>query len=77
MDERVPTRLKAPPIRKMSMDDLRARLKRFEAQYGLSSEEFYRQARAGLLSEREEYISWLGYYEAYLRLQRKQQNPQL
>ena len=53
------------------MKDLKARLNSFETKHGMSSEEFYRQARSGLLDEQEDYVAWLGYYEAYLRIGEK------
>ena len=74
MDEKSTAGPKKPRITEVSVKDLEARLHRFETRYGLSSEEFYRQACAGLLDEEDEYISWLGYYEAYLRLREKGQN---
>ena len=55
------------------MKDLKARLRSFETKHGMSSEEFYRQAHAGLLDEQEDYVAWLGYYDAYLRISEKGQ----
>ena len=57
MDEKPAVRLKGPRITEVPMKDLKARLDSFETKHGLSSEEFYRQAHAGLLDEQEEYIT--------------------
>ena len=74
MDEKPAVRLKEPRKTEVPMKDLKARLDRFETKHGLSSEAFYRRAHAGLLDEQEDYIAWLGYYEAYLRIRGKGQD---
>ena len=44
------------------------RLKRFEDEFGMDSEEFYAKLQNAELEEREEYSEWAGEHEALLRL---------
>ena len=71
MDRKFTAQLEKPPITTVSMEELKERLKIFEDRHGLSSEDFYTKAKAGLLDEQDDFIAWLGYYEAYLRLREK------
>lgn len=56
-----------PDMVRVSKKDIENHLKAFEKKYHMPSDVFYRQVQAGVLEEREEYITWLGYYEAYQR----------
>jgi hypothetical protein len=44
------------------------RLKRFEDEFGMDSEEFYAKLQNAELEEREEYSEWAGEHEALQRL---------
>lgn len=44
------------------------RLKRFEAEFGMDSEEFYSKLQNAELDERVEYAEWAGEHEALQRL---------
>ncbi len=44
------------------------RLKRFEDEFGMDSEEFYAKLQNAELDERVEYSEWAGEHEALLRL---------
>ena len=70
MDDKPAVQRTTPSITQVSMKELEARLRDMETRHGMSSEAFHRQACAGLLDEQDDYITWLGYYEAYLRLHR-------
>ena len=72
MDRKSSIDLAKPQIKTISMAELQGRLQSFEKKYGLSSEVFHQRATAGLLAEHDDYITWLGYYEAYIRLGKKQ-----
>ncbi|NJL98828.1 MAG: hypothetical protein HC924_08470 [Synechococcaceae cyanobacterium SM2_3_2] len=39
------------------------KLHQYEAQYGLSSQDFYAQFMSGSLGDAEDYIEWAGFYE--------------
>ena len=71
MEKNLSAPLERPHIVEISAEELEGRLRQFEERYGMRSEEFHRQAQAGLLDEQDEYIAWLGYYEAHLRLCRR------
>lgn len=73
MDQKIPTPLEKPQIKNVSLKDLEARLKDYEVQYGFSSKEFYKKVKAGLLDEQDAFITWLGCYEAYLRVCKQEQ----
>ena len=45
--------------------DLQARLRAFEAQYQMSSEDFYRRFRAGELGDAMDYVEWSVFYEMW------------
>ena len=53
--------------------DLENYLKKFEEQYGLRSDDFYRLATAGKLEQSNDFIEWLGIYEIKLKRERKYQ----
>lgn len=61
---------KLPEVKQVSAEELRARLRHFETQYRMSSQEFYEQVQRGLLEEKDEFIDWLGYYEVYRTFRR-------
>lgn len=44
------------------------RLKRFEEEFGMDSEEFYAKLQNAELDERVEYAEWAGEHEMHLRL---------
>lgn len=48
---------------------LRAELTRFEEQYGMSSEEFYRQYQSGQAGDNPDVFEWNVFYKMYIRLQ--------
>lgn len=64
------TKQKLPPVKQLSLADMEAKLREFEARYNMSSQEFYEKVRCGQLEETDEFADWLGYYEVYLRLKR-------
>ena len=43
--------------------DLQERVRAFEAQYQMSSEDFYRRFRAGALGDAMDYVEWSVFYE--------------
>lgn len=51
---------------RLSFDDLCARLRAYEVQYGYSTIEFYRRFQAGELGDDEDLLLWAGYYHLYL-----------
>ena len=64
----VKTKQKLPVIRHLSLVDIEAKLKDYEARYCMSSQEFYEKVKRGQLEETDDFADWLGYYEVYLRL---------
>lgn len=59
-----------PEVKQVSPEELKARLRHFESQFRMTSQEFYEQVRSGLLEETDEFMDWLGYYEVYRTLGR-------
>ena len=53
--------------------DLENYLKKFEEQYGLRSDDFYRLATSGKLEQSNDFIEWLGIYEIKLKREQKYQ----
>jgi hypothetical protein len=47
------------------LDELQERLKRFERQYQISSEEFYRRFRAGEMGDAIEVVEWSIFYDMW------------
>jgi hypothetical protein len=44
-------------------DEICEKLHHYEQQYGMSSEQFYRQFSTGELGDDADYIDWAGFYE--------------
>lgn len=61
---------KLPNVKQVSLEELEARLQNFEAQYGMTSQQFYEQVQQALLEEKEEFVDWLDYYDVYRALKR-------
>jgi hypothetical protein len=53
--------------------DLENYLKKFEEQYGLRSDDFYRLVTSGKLEQSNDFIEWLGIYEIKLKREHKYQ----
>ena len=53
-----------------SIHALEGQLRKFEEQYGLRSEDFYRLVQEGRLEQSADFIEWLGLYE--IKCQREQ-----
>ena len=53
----------------LGIDKTRRNLSRFEAQFGMESQVFYRDFQAGKLGDRMEYIKWAGEVEALEQLE--------
>ena len=56
----------------LSLDRTAERLRTFETQYGLTSEEFMRRFETGALDESLDYIEWAGEIKTYRLLQTQQ-----
>jgi hypothetical protein len=55
----------------LSMQAVQRRLKRFEEEFGMDSEQFYRRLQNAELSERLEYAEWAGEHEMLQRLRKQ------
>ena len=53
------------------LDLLQTRLTAWEQRHGLSSEEFYRQFRAGMLGDAVDYVEWSSFWDMYQAAQRR------
>ncbi len=51
-----------------NLEELQRDLLEFEQQYGLSSEEFYRQFQAGDLGDRMDFIEWASMFQMHQNL---------
>ncbi|GAK57537.1 hypothetical protein U27_04504 [Candidatus Vecturithrix granuli] len=51
--------------------DLEARLQKFESQYRLSSEDFYRKFQADDLEDRADMVEWSVFYEMWLSVKER------
>lgn len=66
----------SPELRKLSrlikdMQQLESELHKYERQYRLRSEDFYRLAQSGKLEQSPDFLMWLGVYET-LRAREKE-----
>lgn len=59
-------------ITKAKLKKYRERLKRFEEEHGMDTEEFVRKFRAGELEDDEKWFEWKFAYEAHERLMERQ-----
>jgi hypothetical protein len=55
----------------LSMQAVQRRLKRFEEEFGMDSEQFYQRLRNAELSEKLEYAEWAGEHEMLQRLRKQ------
>jgi hypothetical protein len=62
----VQRRTQQVPIRKVTLKELRARLKPYEKKYGLTSAEFCEQFRRGEIEDTKETVDWYIDYQFYL-----------
>jgi hypothetical protein len=62
----VQRRMQQVPLRKVTVKELRARLKPYEKKYGLTSEEFYDRFRRGQIEDTKETVDWCLDYQFYL-----------
>jgi hypothetical protein len=53
------------------IEALQTRLAAYERQYGLSSEEFYRQFRAGTLGDAVDFVEWSCFWDMFQAAQRR------
>ena len=54
-----------------NLRQVQRRLQRFEAEFGMDSEEFYAKLQNAELEENEAYAEWAGEHEMLLRLQQQ------
>ncbi len=57
--------LKIPKSIEQDLLDLENRLKKFEAQYNMSSSSFYQQFKAGKLGDAMDFFEWSVFYEMW------------
>ena len=62
----VQRRTQTVQIRKVTVKELRARLKPYEKKYGLTSAEFYERFRRGEIEDTKETVDWYLDYQFYL-----------
>jgi hypothetical protein len=55
-------------IVKLTPEDIAKRLRDYEAQYGMTSKEFYRKYNRGELDEELDFMKWAGYFDAAARV---------
>ncbi|GEM_PF-5714372 len=51
--------------REMTLDEVKAALKKYEHKYGMSSEEFYEKWKKGETYLVSESVAWSSFFEAY------------
>jgi hypothetical protein len=57
----------------LNMQAVRRRLKRYEDEFGMTSEAFYAQHSTGAAGQRPEFMEWAGEYEMLQRLQKQRE----
>lgn len=62
----VQRRTQRVPIRKVTLKELRERLKPYEKKYGMTSAEFYERFRRGEIEDTKETVDWYIDYQFYL-----------
>ena len=58
----------------LNMQAVRRRLKRFEDEFGMNSDQFYARHTSGALNPRIEYSEWAGEHEMMLRLKKQHED---
>jgi len=56
------------PFQRITVDDISARLKEYEQEYGMTTEEFHEKFTSGELEEMREMVEWHLEYRLYLQV---------